>query len=64
MLFDSYGVQKHKYVTQTFPDGVPSYLHQLLLVAKTARQTEQLKRVYLGAQVEGGEGEAAAAVGV
>ena len=48
-------------MTQTLPDGVPSYLHQLLLVATTARQTEQLKegRVYLDAQVEGGEGEAA-----
>lgn len=48
-------------MTQTFSDGVPSYLHQLLLVAMTARQTEQLKegRVYLGAQVEGGKGVAA-----
>lgn len=61
MLFESYGVQNHKCVTQTFPDGVLLYLHQLLRVAMAARQTEQLKEgsVYLSAQVEGGEGEAA-----
>lgn len=42
-------VLKQKCVTQTFPDGVSSYLFEFLLVAVTKCQTEQLKeeRAYL-----------------